>query len=75
MFMIFRLVDANEVDLLHSDNLIVRLNVRNCTLKRVFIDPAIDVSILYKEAFLKIGFLLLMLNPSMLSSCLSTTIM
>lgn len=48
--------DARKVYLPHNDNLIIWLNVGNCILKRVLIVPTTDISILYKGAFLKMGF-------------------
>lgn len=45
--MTFGPTDFKKVDMPHTDNLIVRLNIGNCILLRVLIDLAADVSILY----------------------------
>lgn len=63
----FRLTNTRKVEMLHNVDLIVRLNIRNYILKRVFIYPAADVSIMYKRDFSKMGLLPSMLNPPMSS--------
>lgn len=62
LVMTFGPIDAKKVDLPHSDNLINRLNIGNCILKRVLIDSDAGVSIMYMGDFLEMGFLMPMLN-------------
>lgn len=47
----------------HIYNLVVRFNAGNCILKRVFIDPTGDVSILYHWAFIEVELYSSMMNP------------
>lgn len=51
LVMTFSPPDTTKVEMLHCDNLIVHLNIRNSLLMRVFIDPTTSVSILYGIAF------------------------
>lgn len=53
LIMTFTPIDARKLDIPRTDNLLVQLNIKNYILKRVLIDPAANVSILYKEAFIK----------------------
>lgn len=55
--------DANKVHMPHADNLIVQLNIDNCTLKWVLIDPATDVPLLYVEGLRDMDLHLSMLTP------------
>lgn len=51
----------------HNNNLGVWLNIGNCILKRVLIEHVVDISILYKGALPKMGFLPSMLNTPICS--------
>lgn len=60
--MTFGLSKAKKVYFPHTNNLIIRLNIANCILRQVLVDPTTDVSILYAQASEEIRLLFLVLN-------------